>query len=67
MSSHNLPGKSLRLGLTNKDDLGEDLGAKRNVRIGSCSFTPNGARKVADKIRAFAEEAEREVELPHAR
>jgi hypothetical protein len=57
-------GKSLRLGLTNKDDLGDDMGTKKNVRIGSCSFTPEGAQKVADKIRALADEAEREVELP---
>ncbi len=60
-------GRSLWLGLTDKDDVGERLDpGTRNVRIGSCSFTPDGARKVADKIRALAEEAEREVELINA-
>jgi len=67
MSSRFLPGKSLWLGLMQKDDEGAPLEpGRRNVRIASCSFTPDGARKVADKIRALADEADRELELPAA-
>ncbi len=50
--------KWLRLGLTDKDDDGNDLDAKKNVLVGPCSFTPEIARRIADKILVLASEAE---------
>jgi hypothetical protein len=50
-------GKSLKLGLTDKDELGNDLVVKQVV-IGSCAFSAEAAVKIARKIMALADEAD---------
>lgn len=50
-------GKSLKLGLTDKDELGNVL-VHKQVIIGSCTFTAEAAIKIARKIMALADEAE---------